>query len=136
LLDQLIVLFRGRLRPVVALDLLDIHVNVRHHGFLPDVRQALAVVRYGWHLFTHCRRGLEAGSPRQKCSRGCPRLSWAPAARLPPKRAPLRAVAPVVPRPGADRDPCHETPQVSRPGAGRAGTDGLCLVEWVDRTDP
>src|SRR5439155_27179986 len=43
---------------------------------------------------------------------------------------------PVVPRPGADRDPCHETPQVSRPGAGRADTDGLCLVDWVDRTDP
>src|SRR5262249_28168610 len=38
--DQLVAQLHGRLGAVVAPELLDIHVNVRHHGLLPDVWRA------------------------------------------------------------------------------------------------
>ena len=36
---ELIAQLDRRFRPVVAPQLLDVHVHVRHHGFLPDVRK-------------------------------------------------------------------------------------------------
>ena len=39
-LDELIAQLDRRLRPVVAPELRDVHVHMRHHGLLPDVRQA------------------------------------------------------------------------------------------------
>src|SRR2546421_312518 len=42
MLDELVAQFHGRLGAVIAPELWDIQVHVRHHGFLPDVGQAAA----------------------------------------------------------------------------------------------
>ncbi len=42
MLDELVAQFHGRLGAVIAPELWDIHVHMRHHGFLPDVGQAAA----------------------------------------------------------------------------------------------